>query len=244
MAEMGESPWIADPAIVVNCKDCNAECCKHIAVPIDEPETVEDFERIKWYLSHDNVTVYKDVENDWLVEFISRCSQLNGHRCMAWGTDRYPRICGEYEMKTCVMNEEGEYWEILFKTPEDVDAYVAKHKITARSGEPVHPYPVCVCIPIDTPEEWGDYDDMKWYIAHHDVRVLEQAGKWYVHLNTCCKRVGGGANGKMLCDLRNNHIPHDGELFETWDDIEAHCRELGLLPERPTGKDALKLEEK
>jgi hypothetical protein len=225
---MSDPQWSIDPAVKVNCKDCSAECCKHIAVPIDEPKTWEEFEAIKWYISHENVCVYKDVEGDWLVECITKCGQLNGHRCMAWGTDRYPSICTDYDMKTCVMNEEGEYWEIMFKTAEDVDRYLTKLGVTKPSLPGSLPYPVCMCVPLDPPEEWKDYDDLRWYIAHRDVSVLCKDGKWFLHFNTLCRH----KEGKSLCPLNNNHIPHDGQLFSTWEDIEEHCRLIGLLPEK------------
>ena len=35
-----------------NCEGCDAKCCKHVAVEIDEPEEKEDFENIKWYVCH------------------------------------------------------------------------------------------------------------------------------------------------------------------------------------------------
>jgi hypothetical protein len=223
--------WNLDSGVKVNCRDCSAECCKHIAIPIDEPETWEDLERIKWYISHENVSVYKDVEGDWLVEFLSKCGQLNGNRCMAWGTDKYPRICSEYEMKTCVMNEEGEYWDILFKTAADVDAFAAERGIKPAGASA---YPLCVLVPIDAPEEWDDYDDMRWYIAHRDVSILKQGSQWYVHLNTLCKL----KDGKHLCPAQHSRIPTaaDGAVFATWEEIEEYCIKIGVTPKRLIGK--------
>jgi hypothetical protein len=229
---MDDQQWVIDKKLKVNCRDCTAECCKHIAIPLDEPKTGQDLARIKWYLAHDNVSVYKDNEGDWLVEFLTKCGQLNGNRCMAWGTPRYPKICGEYAMDNCVMNEEGEYWEILFKSAADVDAYGIAHGIPIDTPLAV-PFPACICIPLDPPEEWDDYDDMRWYIAHHDVRVIRQGTEWFAHLNTMCSM-------KHTCPYGNSHIPAADLVLSTWEDVEAHCREIGMLPDK-LGKAALAL---
>jgi hypothetical protein len=206
--------WTVDPEVKVLCRDCTAECCKHIGIPIDPPETWEDFQRIKHYIVHEGVSCYLDVEGDWVVEFLSKCGQLNGNRCMAWNTKDYPSICSEYEMKTCVMNEEGEWWEILFRKPEDVDAHCAKLGLT---GEPLTDIQPCVSIPIDTPEDWKDFDDIRWYLAHRDVSTYKKDGQWHVHLNTLCKRT---------CEQRNAHIITDAEaetILRSWDDVYAYC---------------------
>ena len=231
---MTEHPqWTVDPEVKVLCRDCTAECCKHIAVPIDPPATWEDYQKIKQYVCHDGVSCYLDVEGDWVVEFITKCGQLNGNRCMAWNTPKYPSICGEYEMRTCVMNEEGEYWEILFKTPEDVDAHCAK---LGLSGPPAILDTPCVSVPLDTPEDLKDFDDMRWYIAHRDVCVYVKNGKWFVHFNSMCKK---------SCPAQSSHIPKIDEcelLLSSWDDVYAYCEEHKIPPPaQPQGKEALKL---
>jgi hypothetical protein len=227
--------WRIDPKVKVNCRDCSAECCKHIAIPIDEPETWEDLARIKWYISHAGITVYKDTEGDWLVEFVTKCGQLDGHRCMAWGTSKYPRICSEYAMQTCVMNEEGEYWEVMFKTPHDVNMY-AKEQNIAQTPVPPAEYPVCVTVPIDTPDEWRDFDDYRWYIAHRDVRVFQRGDRWYVHFNTLCNL------RENVCPVRNNHLPVDADvMLASWEDVERYCAAIGI--QEPQPKPSLKLTE-
>ena len=39
------------------CKGCT-KCCEYIAMELDTPETLKDFENIKWYLLHNNVRVF------------------------------------------------------------------------------------------------------------------------------------------------------------------------------------------
>lgn len=230
---MSDLQWSINAQLKMNCKDCTAECCKHIAVPIDPPETWEDYQRIKSYIVHEGVSCYLDVEDDWVVEFLTKCGQLNGNKCMAWGTKEYPSICGEYEMDTCVMNEEGEYWKILFKKPEDVDAHC---KQLGLSGPELQTELACVSIPIDTPEDLKDFDDIRWYIAHRDVMVYKKSSRWYVHFNSMCK---------LNCKQKNSHIPTDYEIaLKTWADVYAYCEQHKIpLPEQPVGKLALRLTE-
>lgn len=216
---MGWKPWVRAEGITVHCKDCTAECCKHIAVPIEDPSSFEDFQRIADYLQHPNITVYCDEEKEWLVEFRTRCSQLDGNRCRIWGTDRYPKICGEYKMSDCVMNVPGPYWTVLFDTPAQVAEYAAKKGI----AQPIRTTPLCtgdcryIRIPADAPESLRDYDDFWWYVAHPGVVVYSDNGNWFVRLE---------ASRACTCSPRKEL--HDVEL-SSWESIMAHCQRLGLV---------------
>jgi len=44
-----------------NCDGCPAECCKYVAIEIDTPEDIDDFEDIKWYVSHKNITTQQSL---------------------------------------------------------------------------------------------------------------------------------------------------------------------------------------
>ena len=36
--------------------------------------------------------------------------------------------------------------------------------------------------PIETPEDWDDYDDIRWYLAHKNVNVFVEDGHWYLNV--------------------------------------------------------------
>mgnify|MGYP001565152217 FL=1 len=55
------------------CDKCDALCCNHIAIEIDTPECLEDFENIKWFVAHKNVNVYVDEDYIWHLEFLTPC---------------------------------------------------------------------------------------------------------------------------------------------------------------------------
>ncbi len=109
------------------CERCG-ECCKHVAVPIDKPEDNDDYHNILWYLYHEKVQVFVDDEDDWYIEFSTRCSALDkNNRCRVY--DKRPNICREYSPESCVKHGEGEPYKYLFKTPDEFIKFLEKKKI-------------------------------------------------------------------------------------------------------------------
>jgi len=108
------------------CAECAAACCRHVAVPIDTPETRGDFDDIRWYLAHRRVSVFVE-DGDWYVCFHSTCEMLDqASRCRIY--DRRPRICRKYSVLTCEFRGEGEAHDLCFETPAEIEAY-AKLKL-------------------------------------------------------------------------------------------------------------------
>ncbi len=106
-----------------SCEECNGECCRYVTANIEEPTEPEDWDEIKWMLMHENVLVYKDSEDDWIVEFRTKCKNLDDdtNRCGIYG--KRPDICKEHNTKDCDATE-GEFANILFEKPEDVDRHL------------------------------------------------------------------------------------------------------------------------
>ena len=42
-------------------------------------------------------------------------------------------------------------------------------------------------VEIDEPEDMNDYDDMLWILAHKDVEIYMDDGRWYVMVQTPCR---------------------------------------------------------
>jgi len=104
------------------CKNCDAKCCKYVSLDIDTPETKDDFENIKWYISHKNVEVYIDFEGVWNVRFITRCEHLNtSNMCDIY--KKRPEICKEFSSAECSTNIENEDL-FVFKKLEEVEEYI------------------------------------------------------------------------------------------------------------------------
>jgi Fe-S-cluster containining protein len=104
------------------CKKCSGMCCKYVAVEIDTPEEIEDFEDIKWYVCHKNINVYVDEENIWHIEFLTPCEFL-GKNSLCKIYEIRPHICREYNQDECPFHNE--YKEkYTFKKLKDVEKYI------------------------------------------------------------------------------------------------------------------------
>jgi Fe-S-cluster containining protein len=42
-------------------------------------------------------------------------------------------------------------------------------------------------LPIDTPDGWVDYDDIRWYLSHQNTEVFVEDGDWYLNVLTPCR---------------------------------------------------------
>lgn len=44
-----------------------------------------------------------------------------------------------------------------------------------------------LALPIDTPKTKGDFDDVRWYLAHEGISVFVEEGDWYINIANRCK---------------------------------------------------------
>lgn len=104
----------------VGCLTC-ALCCSYIAVAIDAPDSVRSATEILWHLYHDHVSVYRDSDDEWMVQFETRCRHLlQDNKCAIYETR--PPICRTYSEVTCEVNAEDE--GTSFYSPEAFLAYL------------------------------------------------------------------------------------------------------------------------
>ena len=130
-----------------NCKSCDGACCKYVAMEVDCPENLEDFENIKWYVIHENVQVYVEEDGTWNVEFLTPCKYLmedrkcSIHEVFAENSEvKRPKICRDFTTEECPHHNE--YKELFsFKSIQDVEEYIEKifkkglHKIPEDDDE-------------------------------------------------------------------------------------------------------------
>jgi uncharacterized protein len=108
-----------------SCEGCEAECCKHVAIEIDAPENLEDFEDIKWYVAHKNINVFVDEDYEWYVEFLTPCEFLgDDFKCTIHGAK--PKLCNDYLHDECVFHNSDYEEKYTFKSIEDVENYIEK----------------------------------------------------------------------------------------------------------------------
>ena len=82
-----------------DCATCTGLCCRYITLPLYWPHAPEDYDWIRWMLSHEGVIVYVD-EDGWNVQVATRCSHLTeSHRCAIY--ESRPNLCREYSTTGC-----------------------------------------------------------------------------------------------------------------------------------------------
>jgi len=42
-------------------------------------------------------------------------------------------------------------------------------------------------LPIETPEDKEDYDDIRWYLCHKGITIFVEDGDWYINIKNVCK---------------------------------------------------------
>ena len=107
------------------CQNCNALCCRHIAIAIDTPENEEDYDNIRWYLFHKNVWVMIDHYDVWLVLFNTPCRHITKkYKCGIY--EKRPKICKDYpkDDEFCEGETDEPSYKTLFKTVKDLDKYL------------------------------------------------------------------------------------------------------------------------
>lgn len=105
------------------CDQCPGLCCRYFALPIETPETKQDFDDIRWYLCHKNITVFVE-DGDWYINIKNKCRHLstNDHRCLIY--PNRPKICRQYSTKDCDFTE-GEYdYDLHFTDDKQMAEYM------------------------------------------------------------------------------------------------------------------------
>jgi len=119
------------------CEHCTAACCRYVALPIETPDTRSEFDDIRWYLLHENISVFVE-DDEWYISMATPCRHLQAdHRCGIYTTR--PQICRKYTTENCDYHS-GDYgWEHHFTCPEHLDEYMRnvfnKNSSNSRVGQ-------------------------------------------------------------------------------------------------------------
>ncbi len=106
------------------CKQCGGKCCRYFCFQIDEPESFEEFEDLRWFLLHRDISIHVD-EGDWYISIANECSALQADgRCGMY--EKRPLICRTYDHANCDFTA-GDYgYDEVFETPDALEAYARK----------------------------------------------------------------------------------------------------------------------
>lgn len=111
----------AIPAGEVLCAYCSAKCCRYFALPLETPDTYEEFEFIRWYLLHEHATVFTE-DGTWYLLVHTTCKHLQpDNRCGIYETR--PQVCRDYSTTDCEYEDDWVY-DHYFETPEQVEEYI------------------------------------------------------------------------------------------------------------------------
>jgi uncharacterized protein len=114
------------------CFEC-ALCCTYVAVEIDRPTTMKEYDHIVWYLYHAGVSVFVDWNGDWFVKLESRCENLTPQGlCGIY--ERRPGICKDFDWRNCerhVTDEPPDKW--LFRSAPEFLAWLERQRPKAHA---------------------------------------------------------------------------------------------------------------
>ena len=117
------------------CVKCTGKCCRYIALPIETPETWDEFDDVRWYLLHKGVGVFVE-DGDWYFQVDTDCSKLSEKDYKCHYYDRRPKICREYQDDTCDLTSDDYGYELHFTSPEQMEEYM-KLKFGAKIIEKI-----------------------------------------------------------------------------------------------------------
>lgn len=123
------------PAGANLCEYCTGKCCQYIALPIDTPTTWKDYDFIRWYLAHGDISVFVE-DGSWYLMVHRACNHLlPDRRCGIYETR--PQICRDYTTDGCEYEDEYVY-EMIFETDsqlwEYAEAVLGPNKVRGLSG--------------------------------------------------------------------------------------------------------------
>ena len=119
MANKGKSKSVKK----VLCNKCTGLCCRYFALPIEDPEDWDDYDDIRWYLTHENISVFLE-DGDWYINVDNKCKYLSekDYKCGIY--DKRPNICRGYTMDDCDFTGSEYDYELHFKSAAQMEEYM------------------------------------------------------------------------------------------------------------------------
>lgn len=130
------------------CNQCVALCCRYFALALDKPETMRDFEDMRWYILHEDASIFVE-DGEWYLQINRKCrALLPDNRCGIY--DNRPTICRGYKTDGCDWHADAYDYDHVFTDPEQIQRFAkeylaakrkrrrpaAKRKTTTRARKP------------------------------------------------------------------------------------------------------------
>jgi uncharacterized protein len=104
-----------------NCDGCD-KCCRYVALEIDAPENKEDYDQIRWFLTHKDVWIFIDHDDSWNIQFNTPCEKLSkSGKCTIY--EKRPIICRKYSTDNCEKFGAGDSFKLLWKNIEEFEEW-------------------------------------------------------------------------------------------------------------------------
>lgn len=109
--------------VTVACTKCTGLCCRYFALPLDNPDEWKDYDDIRWYLCHENTSVFVE-DGQWYLNVNNKCRHLSdeNHRCQMYETR--PKICRGYNTDTCDLSGHDYGYELHFTSDKQMEEYM------------------------------------------------------------------------------------------------------------------------
>jgi Fe-S-cluster containining protein len=105
------------------CTKCTGLCCRYFALPLDNPEEWKDYDDIRWYLCHENTSVFVE-DGQWYLNVDTKCRYLSSdnHRCEIY--QMRPKICRKYDTDKCDLSGHDYGYELHFTNDKQMEEYM------------------------------------------------------------------------------------------------------------------------
>lgn len=158
------------------CNHCTALCCRYFSMPIKSPRTWDDFDRIHWYLQHGKIALFVE-DGTWYLVVFGACRYLTPENMCGIYVTR-PVICGQYTTDGCEYDNDFVF-DQYFETPAQILEY-AEAILPPRTSKPKQYRSRTFMIQIDTPTNWDDFDNIRWYMTHGRIAIYVEDRKWFL----------------------------------------------------------------
>ncbi|MBL7214678.1 MAG: YkgJ family cysteine cluster protein [Phycisphaerae bacterium] len=105
------------------CKKCNGKCCRYFALPIETPEDWDDYDDIRWYLCHRDVTVFVE-DGEWYLNIKNTCRYLSEEDFRCQNYELRPHICRKYHTDDCDLTGDDYGYELHFTNDRQMEEYM------------------------------------------------------------------------------------------------------------------------
>ena len=106
----------------IQCDKCAGLCCRYFALPLDTPDDWDDYDDIRWYLCHEDISVFIE-EGDWYLNVKNKCTNLgDSNQCAIY--DLRPKICRGYKMDECDFTGNEYDYELHFTSAHQMEEYM------------------------------------------------------------------------------------------------------------------------